>query len=310
MSWLLIAIVAYFFLALVNIGDKLFLGNFVPNYKVYTAIVGFLGLIVFLVSPWFLVWPGGFVFIISLISGSLFLVALLAFFYSLQAGEPSRVIPFIGGLVPIFSLVFAFVFLGSTFTITQVYAFILLIFGSTLIVRLPHRTHWWNKIWESIHPPHHTKEMVVVVSAAVLFAISFVSSKYVFQQVGFTNGFIWMRFGGLIVALWLIAYKDTRQSLINTLGRIKSKKGILFIANQGLGAIGFFLQSLAVSLGSVAIVNALQGVQYVFVIFLAVLVSLKFPKLSGEEKIDFKIIIEKVIAVLIVGAGLVVLAFN
>jgi drug/metabolite transporter (DMT)-like permease len=313
MSWILIAIVAYFFLALVNIGDKLFLGNFIPNYKVYTILIGIFGLAVFLIAPWFLTWPGLFVFIISLVSGAFFILALLLFFHSLQIGEASRVIPFVGGLVPIFSLIFSVVFLGQALLERQWLAFGLLLLGSVLIVRLPHKTHWWHKltIIKNLTGRHNLEifeELFITVFAAVFFAASFVSSKYVFDQTEFLNGFIWVRLGSFLVVVFLLLKQETRKALKKAIKKIKSKTGVLFLGNQGFGAIGFFLQSLAISLGSVALVNAMQGVQFVFVIALAGLASIKFPKLSGEEKIDKKIITEKILAVLVIGIGLWVLS--
>lgn len=308
MNWITLALLGYFFLALVNIGDKLFLGNFVPNYKVYTSFVGVLGLLLFLIAPWFLFWPGFIVFIVSIVSGMLFIYALLTFFYSLQVGEASRVVPFVGGLIPIFSLVLSVIFLNSTFTTRQLLAFLLLIVGTTLIVRMPHRTHWWEKIWEKVHPSSHTREILIAVLSSILFAASFVSTKFVYEQTEFLNGFIWIRLGSFLAVAWLLTNKHTRQVFKETLYKLKSKTGVLFLGNQGMGAIGFTLQSAAISLGSVALVNALQGVQYVFVIALAAVASLKWPKLIGEEKIDKKIIIEKLVAVIVIGLGLWVLA--
>ena len=152
------------------------------------------------------------------------------------------------------------------------------------------------------------EELFIVVLAAVFFAASFVSSKYVFDQTEFLNGFIWIRLGSFLAVAFLFFKRDTRKAFKKAISKIKSKTGILFLGNQGIGAIGFLLQSLAISLGSVALVNAMQGVQFVFVIGLAGIASIKFPKLSGEEKIDTKIIIEKLAAVLIIAAGLWVLA--
>lgn len=307
MSWILIAIIAYFFLGLVNIGDKLFLGNFIPNYKVYTTLVGLFGLAIFVIAPWYLAWPGLSVLVISLISGVLFILALLAFFYSLQVGEASRVIPFVGGLIPIFSLVLSAIFLNASFSSQQLLAFMLLIIGSTIIVRLPHKTHWWEKIWEKIHPPHHGREVFIAALAALFFAISFVSSKFVFDESGFLNGFIWVRLGSFLAVVVLLISSQHRRATAKAFKKIMSKTGLLFIGNQGFGAIGFFLQNLAISLGSVALVNALQGVQYVFVLFLAALASLKFPKLAGDEALNWKIILEKLVAIVIIGGGLAVL---
>lgn len=313
MSWIIIALIAYFFLALVNIGDKLFLGNFIPNYKAYTALIGIFGLAIFLLAPWFLAWPGFYVFIISLLSGALFISALFLFFHSLQIGEVSRVIPFIGGLVPIFSLILSVFFLGQVLQSKQWLAFALLLLGTVLIVRTPHNTHWWHHlpIIKDLTGRHNLEvfeEIIIITLASVLFAASFVSSKYVFSQTEFLNGFIWIRLGSFLAIIVLLLKRDTRKAFKKAINKIKSKKGLLFLGNQGFGAIGFTLQNLAISLGSVALVNAMQGVQFVFVIGLAALATLKFPKAFKGEKVNQKIILEKFIAVVVIAVGLWVLS--
>lgn len=309
MSWFLIAIIAYALLAIVNIGDKLFLGNFVPNYKAYTALIGILGIVLFVAAPWFLVWPGVAVFIVSIFAGVLFAAALLSFFYSLQVGQASRVIPFVGGLVPVFSLMFAAVFIGETLSVTQLVAFFFLIVGTTILIRIPHKTHWWEEIWKRIHKEHHTKEMLIAVLAAALFAGSFVASKYVYTQTEFLSGFMWIRLGTFIAGLAILTSKDTRKAFVKTFKKLPSSTGALFVGNQAIGAGGFLLQNYAISLGTVALVNALQGVQYIFVIALAILASIFFPKLAGKEDVDPWTIIEKIFAVIVIGGGLWVLAF-
>lgn len=310
MSWIAIAIIAYFFLALVNIGDKLFLSGFIPNAKVYTALIGILSMVLFVLAPWHLSWPGGELFGVSLLAGAFFVSALLLFFHALQVGEASRVIPFIGGLVPVFTLGFSYLFLpGSAFGLRETYAFVLLIIGTVLIVRMPHKTHWWDKIWERIHPPHKGKEIVIAVLSSACFAASFVGSKYVYDATPFLNGFLWIRLGSFLAVLFLLFNTETRRDFGKTLRDLKSKTGALFVGNQLFGAAGFFLQNVAISLGSVALVNALQGVQYVFVIVLAGLASLKFPKLADEGEISARVIVEKVLAIAIIGGGLAILAF-
>ena len=47
MSWILIAIIAYFILAIVNLADKFLLEKVLPSAKTYTFLVGVLALVVF-----------------------------------------------------------------------------------------------------------------------------------------------------------------------------------------------------------------------------------------------------------------------
>ncbi len=287
----------------------MFLNDFVPDYKTYTALVAVLGLVVFAVSPWFIVWPGFQVVSIAIVSGALFIFALLTFFYSLQIGEVSRVIPFIGGLVPVFSLLLSIVFIGRVFSYEESLAFILLVAGSVLITRMPHKTHWWSHVLDKMRNKRHTYGIWVAVLSSFLFAVSFVLSKIVYEEADFWNGFLWIRLGGLIPIVTLLANEDVRDSFKSILLKLKSKKGALFLMNQGFGATGFIMQNFAISIGSVALINALQGVQFVFVIFLALIASVFFSSMRSSENMSLRMVAEKILAVFIVGAGLWVLAF-
>ena len=72
--------------------------------------------------------------------------------------------------------------------------------------------------------------------------------------------------------------------------------------------IGFLLQNYAIFLGSVALVNALQGVQYAFLLVLGGLISVFYPNLL-KENISTKVVIQKLTAVLLISIGLYFLAF-
>jgi len=62
------------------------------------------------------------------------------------------------------------------------------------------------------------------------------------------------------------------------------------------------LMYLAVFWGSVTLAHSLQGFQYVFVLILAYLIFKKFPKV--REQFEKEIIIQKVIAIVLIGLGL------
>jgi len=74
--------------------------------------------------------------------------------------------------------------------------------------------------------------------------------------------------------------------------------------------LGAVLQNWAVALAPLiylAFINALQGVQYVFLLIFTAFLSLKLPQILKEE-ISRKIISQKIIAILLIGGGLAILA--
>ena len=76
MSWILVAFIAYLFLAIANLFDKFLVDNVVSSSKAYAFIACLMGAVVILIAPWYLEWPGTYWLIIDLISGGLFAVAL------------------------------------------------------------------------------------------------------------------------------------------------------------------------------------------------------------------------------------------
>jgi hypothetical protein len=62
----------------------------------------------------------------------------------------------------------------------------------------------------------------------------------------------------------------------------------------------------AISKGNVALINSLQGVQYVFLILLVLFISNKYPKVS-EEELGGGVLVQKVIGASLVSAGLYML---
>jgi hypothetical protein len=62
----------------------------------------------------------------------------------------------------------------------------------------------------------------------------------------------------------------------------------------------------AISLGNVALINSLQGVQYVFLILIVFFLSTRYPKYLHEE-LGGGVLVQKVIGVSLVCTGLYML---
>lgn len=305
MDWLVIAIAAYLILAIVNLSDKFLLENLVPSTKTYTFLVGVLGAVVLVLAPWFLEWPGFFWFVYNLIVGALFPVALLLLYRSLKIGDVSKIIPLIGGLVPIFTIILALIFLGETFSYLQWLALFFLLLGTVLLAWLPSGHSLWTKVlvWFGLVKQKNFIAIITAVAAAFFFAVFFVATKYIYLNQTFFSAFIWIRLGTLLCVLFLLVPKANRKEIATGLKKLKKKKSVLFFANQGIAAVGFLLQNYAVFLGSVALVNALQGVQYAFLLVLGGLISVFYPKLLKED-VSKGIIIQKILAITLISIGL------
>ncbi len=289
MLWLFLVIIAQFVNALVFVIDKYLLTKEIPRPIVYTFYIATLGLVVLLAAPWGLYWPSLGQLLIALVAGALYSAALLAFFSVLKVEETSRIVPYIGGLQPIFVFVFAYFLVGERLNSWQLIAFLLLIIGSVLI------TAEGKKVSRSA--------LLLATLSTFLFAASYAISKYSYDQLGFLCAFIWRSLGAFLVVVPFLFFARYRRDIFAKGTPMPRRTQALFLTNQALGAIGFLLINVAISLGSVSLVNAMQGVQYAFLLILTSLISFKAPQLF-KEKINRQILTQKIIAIIIISAGL------
>ncbi len=304
--WLLYVIAAHLLNALVFIVDKVLLGRAIKNPTVYAVIIGLMSGVVgvlipvvrHLDPPAFQQVPPPLVLLEDLASGAFLILALIAFFGALKRLEASRLIPFVGALIPLATFIVSFQVLGERLTSSEVVAFLLLVSGGVFITLDPHHPNT-KSTWRG---------WMLAMASVLLFTGSFVSMKHLFNQQVFWDAFIWSRFGSFVVAVLILLFHSSLWAEIrSTFKRLPSLQIAQFLGNQALGALGFIILSQAINLApSVTIVNALQGVQYVFVLLFVVVASIRSPKLLKEQMTPM-IILEKCIAIALIAEGLVLL---
>ena len=318
MHWLLAVVIGHLLNSVSFVMDKVLLTKSIKNPFAFTFFIGVLGLGVLALVPFadslfgvemlgllpfdFMI-PGAQNGFIDIVTGILFTLALLFFFLALQGAEASRIVPFIGGSVPIFTWVFEFFVLDTVLSAIQFIGFAILVIGTVLIaLDIDHKE-------ESEEKPQGVKAWIFGLLAGVAFALSFGFTKIAFDSQEFWNAFIWMRFGSVLPVFFFLFHKKIRKAIIDSFSMFKEKAGFLYLIAQGFGGGGFIFINYAISIASVSLVNALQGIQYAFLLLLAVLASIKSPDLL-KESMSRKGLILKVIATGIIGVGLYIVAVN
>jgi drug/metabolite transporter (DMT)-like permease len=306
MSWFWIAILSYFLLAIVNLTDKFLIDNVLRSSKAYAFLVCLLGALVFLAAPWFLKYPGIFLLGANLITGAIFAAAIFFLYEALRRGEAARTIILIGGLIPVFSTLISWLFLGDVFNKEQLLGLIFLLIGIFLVAFLPGRHSFWEKLWLSFRSEDYKKNsLLLIILAALFYALFFTATKYVYGSQEFWSAFIWVRLGALVSVLFFLFDKKSRQEIISNLKGNNGKKHQnknMFLFNQGLGSLSFILENYAIFLGPVAIITALQGVQYAVMMFFAFFLGLFFKEY--KEKFTWRALIQKIIALVFISLGL------
>ena len=308
MTWLLIIISAYFIFAITSLIDKYILTRHFQNPKIFAFYVG-LGNILALTFVPFVNFsiPDFSQIFLSFFSGATFLFALYALYRALSAFEISRVVPAIGGILPLFTFGLTYIVFGGKegLSSNELLAFFLLILGSVLVSLEKGKSITLRSLQMS-------------AIAAFLLSLTFVSAKLVYLEQSFWSGFIWMRIGGFFTGVCFLFSTEVRKELFKTRSILRPKTYQTFFFNQGLGALAFLLQNWAIALAPiacVAVINALAGVQYAVLLIYTILISLIFPRWAErtglKESITGKILFQKIFAILLVSSGLIILAiFN
>ena len=110
--WLSLTIIAYFLLAVANLGDKFLISKILPSAKIYAFLIGLMSLLVFIAAPWGLAWPGWLWLAFNLAAGALFPWALLLMFMALRGGDASRITILIGSTIPVFTFILSILLLN------------------------------------------------------------------------------------------------------------------------------------------------------------------------------------------------------
>ena len=293
--WQVVALSAYLLLAIVALIDKILLVGSVDKPAVFAFYTATLGLLALLFIPFGFSWPGIEQFILAVAAGFVFILALLLYYRIAKGQEISRVIPGIAAFLPIFTLINSFVFLGDRFNLSQILAFAFLVAGGILVtLQFGYKFHY------------NFKNLGLILLAAFTFSVAFVLTKAVFNEQSFWSGFIWMRIGGFLFAVFLLFFAGVRQAIKSNMASIGRGGSILFMTNQGLAAGAFILQNYAFSLGPLALVNALESFRYVFLLILTVIIS-KFYSRILTERVSKVVMLQKFGAIGLVSVGLILL---
>src|SRR3990167_6950595 len=147
-------------------------------YMLYAIYIGITSPMTWVLAPFGLKFVGTLDLLIAIIGGASFVVALYFLYVATRQTTISRLLPIEGGLVPIFTLVFAYLFLGERLSQMQLLAFGLMVLGAVLIAFKYEKGGWYAKALGN------------ATIAAVFFALSFVLTKYIFDETNFVSGLI------------------------------------------------------------------------------------------------------------------------
>ncbi len=263
-TWLGLAVAAQFINAVSVIIDRHIVVRVehIGRPIVYAFYVTLLSGFVIVIAPFGVVsWPSMKVATLSLVSAGTFLLAIYSLYSALRLARASDVAPVVGAISAVTSLIAAALWIDGDISASLVPAVFLLVAGTGLISRFHFRKH----------------AFLFALLAGAMFGLTVFLAKLVFLETTFIEGFFWTRVMCIVAALALLLVPAFRSAILH--GGRHSSHGAkaLVLGNKVLAGVAGILTALAVSLGSVSIVNALAGLQFVFLFIFAFLFAGKMP---------------------------------
>ncbi len=250
--WFTAALVGYALLAVVFILDKRILSAELKQPVVYTFYSTIFLLAVGL-AWWFVpLLTDPLLVALSVVSGFAFGAALWTMFIALRQSEASHLDPFVGAVITLGTLAGADIWLQEALTSRQIIGCAVLAAASFLLAREETSQHrGWHRgyVWGIV--------------SGILFAVSHLTAKAVYNAADFLPAFVMTRFTiGVFGILLLGAPAVWRSFAISKKSTSKHHPLTVVAITKVLSVVANSAIQYAIALGSVSIVNALAGLQY------------------------------------------------
>lgn len=308
MTWILLATGAQLLNAIVAIVDKYLVTDekAIPRpfvYAFYSCLVTGGWVIVYMVS----LFPGmqeiGMphwsniqtptiqVVGMSFLAAYTFFMALVSLYDGLKHADASDVMPVIGAVSAISTFGMSYIFLGARLSPNFIWGIVLLAVGTLLVSQMRFTAS------VALHTIH----------SGIFFALHYIAMKGLFQETSFDDGFFWSRVCFVLFALSLLLVPAYYEKIKTQTKATSAKTGFLVLHNKVLAGVAAFMLLKATDWGDVAVVQALDGLKFVFILFFSLLLGRYIPESAGENVRDIKTLFRKFLFVIVICVGFVIL---
>lgn len=297
MSWLAVALVPPAIFAVSNYLDKYLLSTYFKDQG-NGALIIFSSLIGLVALPFILFFEGGVLALsastaaLTAFAGALYVVALLPYFSALREDDASMVVP-LWQLIPVFGYLLGYAILGESLSPWQIAAGVLVLAGSFLLSLDLQATKFSVK-W---------RPLLLMALSSVLMALNSVAFKFFALDASYWVTSFWSYVGLLAVGVFfLLVFPVSRRQFADVFRSNSTGALGLNALNEVVNIIGMFILNYALLLAPVVFIFLAGSVQPLFVLVYGVVLTLLFPKVIAEN-LTRTVVVQKVIAILTMGAG-------
>lgn len=302
-GWFLYALIPPLLYAITNHIDKALLSHYFDEDGVGTLVI-FSALLSIVIVPVAYLMGGEAIFslgkesIIALLLLSIPAVVLIwSYLMALSKDDSTNVIIFYQ-LVPVISLILGYFILGETISNREMWAMLIIIIGTSIA------SFEINAGGLSFKK----RTVFFMFLACFCWAIeAVVFKKYAIKEDDVWTPLFWENLGIIFIGVVLFALlKTERKKLIQKFKAHSASILALNISNEVIYLTGNMVTAFALMMAPVALIMLTETFQTIFVFLIGVFLTFFFPKVY-QEKLEKKVVIMKISAIIITTAGVLLL---
>jgi drug/metabolite transporter (DMT)-like permease len=223
--------------------------------------------------------------LLSLLCGVLYFVGIWFFYYVMEYGEVSRVIPMMS-TKPVFVTLMAIFLFGEILSVVNYIGIAAIVFGAIVISYKKVKRNISSKLF-----------YLFAFLSVLIFSIRTILVEYLSNDIAVWSVLFWT--GIAILGCGVIVY-IFHHPRIHERAQIKGVE--IMLVTLTISAIGTVMFFVAIAQGSVSIVTALTSTMPLLVFIFSVLISKYHPNLM-HEPLGRKVLMKKVVAIVIILGG-------
>jgi len=308
MSWILLATIGQFLNAIVSIFDKYIVSDekALPRpfvYAFYSCLLTGFWVVIFFVGlipganalgvPSFanVTVPTLEVVALAFLSAYTFFMALVSMYDALRHADASSVMPIVGSVAGLGTFGLSYVFLDASHSSNFIWGIALLSASTMLLAQtLP-------KADVILHTVH----------SGLFFAFHWITIKGLFLATTFEDGLFWSRAGFIIFALSLLLVPMYLDKIKSQSGGTSKKTGMIVLTAKIIAGVAAFLLLKATAEGDVAVVQALDGLRFAFILIISTLFAHWLPQSAADKDRRPSTFFRRFLFVVIISVGFVLL---
>lgn len=227
----------------------------------------------------------------SFLAAYTFFMALVSMYEALKNAEAVNVMPVIGATSALATFALSYFFLNTPFLINYMWGVIVLSLGTLLVAQtLPKKTVIFS-----------------VLHSGIFFALHFISMKGLFEETNFNDGFFWSRISFVLFALSLLMVPTYFEKITEQSKKTTKKTGAIVILTKVLAGVAAFMLLKATDLGDVAVVQAMDGLKFVFILIATIVFGSILPDFVSKHETRPHEVFRRVLYVAVIAVGYLIL---